>query len=112
MLPRPYYHVLRGGNVDDGGLPRVGVRHPYCYREAVCRAAKGDWQGPAEEQEQRRGSILISCCREYVRKDWGVHWWVLKVTHCRLLFVQRGTGSGRGLRRRRDKCGLHLYTPV
>jgi hypothetical protein len=43
MLSGSHYHILRGRDVYDRRFARVGVRHPYCYRKAVCRTAKRNW---------------------------------------------------------------------
>jgi hypothetical protein len=66
MLARSHDHVLRRVDVHDGRFSGVGVRHPYCYREAVCCAAKRHRQGAFEKEKERRGSILICWFREYM----------------------------------------------
>jgi hypothetical protein len=60
MLARAHQHVLRGFDVYYRRLPRVSVRHPYVNGEAICRVAKGHRNGPADEEQERRSSILIS----------------------------------------------------
>jgi hypothetical protein len=53
MLPRAHYHVLRGCDVYDGWFSRVRIRHPYCYRKAICCAAKRDRQRSTEDEQER-----------------------------------------------------------
>lgn len=60
MLSWANKHILRGLHIYYRRLARVGVWHPYMYGEAISRAAKGNWDGPAEEEQKRRSSILIS----------------------------------------------------
>lgn len=59
MLAWSHKHVLVRIDVYNGRLARVGVGHPYGYREAVRRAAKRDGQRPAEVEQEVRGSILV-----------------------------------------------------
>jgi hypothetical protein len=50
MLSWPHQHLRRGSHVDDGRLPRVGVWHPYRDGDAIGCAAKGNGEGPAEQE--------------------------------------------------------------
>lgn len=59
MLPGPHDHVLRGRHVYHRRFSRITIGDPYSHREAIGCAAKGDGQGAAEEQQQRRSSIFI-----------------------------------------------------
>jgi hypothetical protein len=59
MLTRAHCHVLRRRDVYYGRLSRVRVRHPYCYRKAICSAAKRDRQRPAKGEQKSRCAILI-----------------------------------------------------
>lgn len=67
MLSGPHYHVLRRRDVYHGRFARVGIRHPYRYREAVCRAAKGDRQRASEKKKECRRSILVCYICKYAR---------------------------------------------
>lgn len=64
MLTGPHKHILARLDIHNGWFAGVCVRHPYRYREAVCCAAKGDRQRPAEIEQQIRGSIFVCWARQ------------------------------------------------
>jgi hypothetical protein len=52
MLSWAHKHVLVRLHEHNWRLARVGVGHPYCYREAVGCAAKRDGQRAAEVEQE------------------------------------------------------------
>jgi hypothetical protein len=60
VLTRPDYHAISGRHVADWWISWV-VRHPHLDGELICVAAKFDWHGAGEEDEECRYAILIRC---------------------------------------------------
>jgi len=65
MLPGSYYHALVGfwRDIYKRCLIGICVRDPEVYGESVCRAAKVHRHGAGQQQEEKRGAILVCCHR-------------------------------------------------
>lgn len=64
VLPRAHHHGLGRRHVDERGLARVRVRHPYRQREPVRAPAEDDGQRARDVQQQRAGAVGEGCGRE------------------------------------------------